>query len=739
VLIAAGPEESLYSVFAEELAEYLGNNVEGTYTFDIIRTDGSIENITRLPIEPNVMLALVQEDVARFYYTGQGNEFFPHDRREDYRVTFLSRLFYENFYFVVRSGITEPEDLKAVHVGQRESGSYATYTTLRAGYRPTWAEHYDGNPIQMLREGQIDGFVEVEATPNQQLFSLARQGLEFDLLPVNRRRLTLGLDVYGAVVLPDSLSPTRRPVETISVPALLLCKRELPQEIADAVLKALCDPTAIDRHFPRSKRYLEEIPRTLKPNKATPEASDLRFSQPPLPPHPEVVHLLVGDGWELYGDFLSFAGIFSLAFLLWCALPLLPQTRERFRRRFLPSGGRRTLYWGLFAVLLYFCVVSWGAFGIKARELGVLLKGHVLAGSSFVEWNLLQTLKWLFIFLVTEETNDVFPNSSFAQLVVVIIKIGMIGVVGFLGYRFLGALVDELKRNRKMSPEHWNGHVVICNWNSRVPRLIRYLRAEGVPENRRNRPIVVVSASAEAVKESEKSKTIHVVQSRAWDPSGLKEAGIARADSAILMGPEDPELDADATVLRTALAINTFLNNDPEFKKRRTLISVCAELQSEQSHEYIKDLGVTEVVVSEHVGMHLLAQAVLCPGTSFFFNEIFDSAPESNEFYSPDVPFKKHGEPVSFREILEHYRDTTFKDRPVLPLGLRLFKDRSDQSEKGPEVTSRSFTYASRRKILVNPTEEEIKKEGFENFVSRDEVLVISDTDPQDIAQGGGR
>ncbi|MBM4388633.1 MAG: NAD-binding protein, partial [Deltaproteobacteria bacterium] len=348
-------------------------------------------------------------------------------------------------------------------------------------------------------------------------------------------------------------------------------------------------------------------------------------------------------------------------------------------------------------------------------------------------------LKWLFIFLVTEETNDVFPNSSFAQLVVVIIKIGMIGVVGFLGYRFLGALVDELKRNRKMSPEHWNGHVVICNWNSRVPRLIRYLRAEGVPENRRNRPIVVVSASAEAVKESEKSKTIHVVQSRAWDPSGLKEAGIARADSAILMGPEDPELDADATVLRTALAINTFLNNDPEFKKRRTLISVCAELQSEQSHEYIKDLGVTEVVVSEHVGMHLLAQAVLCPGTSFFFNEIFDSAPESNEFYSPDVPFKKHGEPVSFREILEHYRDTTFKDRPVLPLGLRLFKDRSDQSEKGPEVTSRSFTYASRRKILVNPTEEEIKKEGFENFVSRDEVLVISDTDPQDIAQGGGR
>ena len=67
ITIAGGPESSLYAVFATELKAYLESSFPQGYRFTTVPTVGSIENIERLLLDRNVMIAIAQEDVAHYF------------------------------------------------------------------------------------------------------------------------------------------------------------------------------------------------------------------------------------------------------------------------------------------------------------------------------------------------------------------------------------------------------------------------------------------------------------------------------------------------------------------------------------------------------------------------------------------------------------------------------------------------------------------------------------------------
>jgi TRAP transporter TAXI family solute receptor len=725
IRLAAGPETSLYSRFGDELVDYLESGFAGRYSFEAVRTDGSVENIERLLLEQDIMLAICQEDVALFFYTGADNEFFHFPRQDDFRLTSLARVFYEQLYFVARPEIQSLEDLRRVHVGAQRSGSYATYTTFRDNHRPTWEETQEGEGIDSLFAGTIDAFVEVEATPNQRLSDRSDAGATFRILPVQRRDLSLGLDIYTRYTIPDSMSPTGEPIETISVPALLLCSRDLPRELAESILRVFYDDAVLAEHFPKSQSYLRQIPEDLREpgplekilssfysdfeaGFRTPTSDDSRFRDPPLPPHPTVVSLTLGRY-----PYLSFIPWFLGLGLLWLLAALLPRWVGNFRSRLSARSTTRVLYRTmnfLFVALLYMLVV---ANVIKILEIGELVSGRVATGSAFVEMRFLEYLTWFIVFGVSGFEDYVFPVSPLAKVLAVSVQLLGIGLLGYAGIRLFKHYFEEILRRRTaMHLGKLSGHVVIFNWNERVPQLIELLRAPGVPKERRGRKILIVTEDKVPESVLNEFDNLEPVRMAPCDHATLTKISISKADSIIIVLPGNgasPE-DDDGIVLRTALAISSFLDSQDLARKPTTV----AEVHQEASGQYLTGLGIDEVVFSREIGMHLLGQTVVSPGITRFFDEILDPTPDSNEIYTVPIPERFHDKDADFGEIIRYYwHETSHGRNPVLPIGVRLSpRQMRDETAEQEEV------------VLVNPTPEELQRR---TFRKGDQLLVLAE------------
>ena len=702
---------SPYPTFGAELAVYLNERFGADYEFINLPSQGSIDNL--LNLKEDAEFAIVQEDVAHYYYSGARNPFFSSAHSDDRNIASLTRLFQEEVYLLVRPGIESPRDIETFFIGERRSGSYATYTNYIKYHHPHWREVSDGDSRRMLRDGEIDAIFEVSSTPYRDILDFS-ETTPCGLLPVERHEVSMDLDLYESTTIPDSLAPGGIAAETVSVPALLLVKRDLPTEIAEAVIEAIFDKPTRRRVFSGTWPYLEAL--EFRTDDGTPDINDEHIKEMPLPPHPAVVVSTLGRF-----PYIDFAMLAVGLVVMGIFLLLIPKRTRYFGYLFRSSPIRRLVHQ---AALVVIAALTWAViacWGIKYLEIQGLSSGATLIDNAFVNMGVVDLLRWATIFSFTGYEDTGFPLMGFGKMLAVSIHLVGLGMITWLGAQVISHLVARImSRRQEMDLTNKKGHVVICNWNDQGPRLIEELHDEHVPKERLKRDIVVLSADPTPPVPTEARDGVYHVDMEPWNLGAYDKTGLKRADSVIILTPamEGADEDADGIVLRIALAIRRYFGDlDGDFVPPKIL----AQLRGSPKAHVIQEMGIDDFVYSRNLGARILAQAVISPGITEFFTEILTNGDDSNEVYSCGMPKELCKGKADFWRVMEYFLDRPAGDNPSLPIGLRIRKRKA--GEKG-------------FKTLLNPTIEQLRQHSVGEFRMDDKVVVFADNQPLEPVYG---
>ncbi|WP_067665356.1 TAXI family TRAP transporter solute-binding subunit [Nocardia miyunensis] len=235
--LAGGP----YDTFGRRLADELQRNVSGL-TVPVLNTSASVQNL-RLIGSRGAELALSLGDCAADAYTGTGAFSVP------VPLAALARLYLNYTLLVVAANgpYYQVADLagRRVALGAEDSGTavLGERILVAAGLAEPAVTRYLGtnDAIDALARREIDAFFFSGGVPIDVFTALSRYA-PIRLLPLNG--LAAGLrrsygPTYTDVVIPAGTYGQRAEVPTIGVPSYLVTHRDLPEEPAFRVTRAI--------------------------------------------------------------------------------------------------------------------------------------------------------------------------------------------------------------------------------------------------------------------------------------------------------------------------------------------------------------------------------------------------------------------------------------------------------------------------------------------------------------------
>jgi Trk K+ transport system NAD-binding subunit len=247
----------------------------------------------------------------------------------------------------------------------------------------------------------------------------------------------------------------------------------------------------------------------------------------------------------------------------------------------------------------------------------------------------------------------------------------------------------KLTGGKKMNENHY----VIINWNEKGPGIVEQLRNPEVPK----RPILIITRKHQGQAHSIPDREGIVHKSAETITEGfLKSANLSHAYSIIVLADERGNAgttDAENVLITlTAKKLCSGKEHTPivveMLDPQRADLAQCAGLL---------DDGQVEIVSTQRLGQHLLAQVAVTHGLTKIYDDLLTFGKNTNEIYSSRIPENLHGKPI----------DDVF---------LAVLKLRQKNVQIIPIAISR------RRKILLNPSS---SKNG--NIESGDELFAICD------------
>ena len=193
-----------------------------------------------------------------------------------------------------------------------------------------------------------------------------------------------------------------------------------------------------------------------------------------------------------------------------------------------------------------------------------------------------------------------------------------VGIVATITGALLGFVIDFLlKEGQGMGASGYEGHIVVCGWNSTARELVDELRSDDY------RAKVVVLHDAER---SPAGEGVYYVRGDITNTDDLKRAGIEQATSAIVC-PASPGDDADMRSILVVLAVESIA---PQV---RTVV----EVNNPAHVSHLRRAEVDEVLVTSRLTSRLLARSAMYPGLSELVTDIV-SGGEGSELYRVGLP-----------------------------------------------------------------------------------------------------
>ncbi len=297
---------------------------------------------------------------------------------------------------------------------------------------------------------------------------------------------------------------------------------------------------------------------------------------------------------------------------------------------------------------------------------------------------------WLFVTTVTGNSNGIFPLSTLGKMMLSLNSLNfwigtiLIGVSEYATYKM------SRKRKKGLMKTHFKNHLVIFGWNGTTEKFIQGILKDAKEYHNKDMRIVCVAENIPqirdkhpAIKDLHDNKVIDLIEGDARDVHVLEKAGVARADTIVLLA-EDNSFHADERTLLRALAVSRFVNNHPELreeepslpkriinkvfpqKKNRNdedekqkdfkpmdKIYMIAEINHPEIRENLFEADVNEIVVAGNYRKAIMKQAIFNHGLSKVFDEILEYN-DLNEFYKIDLaePENAHLRGKTFDELL---------------------------------------------------------------------------------------
>lgn len=188
-----------------------------------------------------------------------------------------------------------------------------------------------------------------------------------------------------------------------------------------------------------------------------------------------------------------------------------------------------------------------------------------------------------------------------------------------------------------------SGHIVICNCNEKVGRIVEELHAGSADD-----PLVIVLVVQD---ESlwEKNPAWHPKESSMgcfyWvngcpsDEAVLKAAGIRFARAAVILADPNHGDLADAPSTLIAMAI----------EKQNPQVHTIIELIAAGNRQHLEAVDVNEVICMGEISEKLIVQSCITPGIKSIFEDILTFREGTSQIYVPSLPDMLSG--MTFREI----------------------------------------------------------------------------------------
>ncbi len=212
-----------------------------------------------------------------------------------------------------------------------------------------------------------------------------------------------------------------------------------------------------------------------------------------------------------------------------------------------------------------------------------------------------------------------------------------VALFGTITGALIAIVIDFLlKEGQGMGASGYEGHVVVCGWNTTARDLIKELQTDDYKVK-----IVVIAP----LDKNPAGDGVYFVRGDPTEPADLERAGLAQA-SAALVFPTDDTNDADMRSILTVMAIESIA---PE-------VRTVAEVNNPRHADHFKRAHVDELLVSSQVGARLLARSALYPGLTELVADIV-SGGEGSELYRIAIPDAYLGlsvDEVSARLRTEH-------------------------------------------------------------------------------------
>jgi len=345
--------------------------------------------------------------------------------------------------------------------------------------------------------------------------------------------------------------------------------------------------------------------------------------------------------------------------------------------------------------------------------------------SGFDAVSLLEVHRWLLVFSFTGYNGALFPQSNIGQVMATMSTfLGVITAALAIVGEFLFNMKNRKRRSGVMSFDY-EGHIVICGWNDRVPNLIDKAMSSQIDHfGKFKLNVVVIAENFSELLDADESllsyfnhHQLDFVSGKARDINSLKKANIDKAKTVILVA-EDKDVTADENTLLCALSISRYCR-EKSGKHGIDSIYMISEINHEEMREPLINADVNEVVNVAEIGENIVVQSMFNHGVSTALTNMV-TYNEFNEFNVLNVSEFPMLNGLNYDQALIELRKFN-----ILLMSVKVVLDDEDGN---PLIDNRLIEKAVKaiglnRQIITNPVND---AENSYMIKERDQVIVLN-------------
>ncbi|MBX3166439.1 MAG: ion transporter [Candidatus Eremiobacteraeota bacterium] len=275
--------------------------------------------------------------------------------------------------------------------------------------------------------------------------------------------------------------------------------------------------------------------------------------------------------------------------------------RTRLTRRLFRYGGGEYILLGFFLAF----AVSLGALGLTWFE------------SAHSGYSTIENSFWSALFsTVSAEYITSYPQTLGGKVMVFLLELAGLCLFAVLTGTASVYLIEKLREGTNMGslyPEDLEGHVLVCGWNTGSAATLARLQRH---PDFREKAFVLIAEREDftGIRQLPLPDQVVCLREDFTRAEVLRKANVAQAAVALLFcdNSRGSRQDADARTVLAALTID----------KLNPRVHTCAELSNSGNEHHLSMAHVREVVVTQDLSGHLLAQAALNSSNARLFHQL---------------------------------------------------------------------------------------------------------------------